>query len=304
MNSNNYTLHEYQYADELFDMLSPTKIKSKGEMINLKFRGHANSEWKLIPSALRPGFQSNSNLLGQIRNITDAIANEINNLSSFAHACDSVGIAIPNDSTIFRDEVLTLTSIYNSVYLSDPNLWPGQRVYEIMAMAQHHGVATRLLDWSDSPYVAAYFAASGALKNMMDNDWNKQKLTIWVVRIPLVDHDQKLKFIRVPGSVSKNLSSQRGVFSIHPIYSYTDNFTESLGLEQLNLSEQGIDFFKMTLPATESVRLLHLCSMAGFTAATIFPSADGAGMYVNEDLLKKKAIQKLNIRHDGTKYED
>ncbi|ADD78312.1 Hypothetical Protein PANA_3145 [Pantoea ananatis LMG 20103] len=304
MSSIDYTVHEFQSADDLFNMLSPTNIKSKGEMISLKFRGHANSDWKLIPSALRPGFHLNSSLLGKILNIRDVIVNEVITLNMFAHACDRVGISIPNDSTMFRDEALNPTSIFNQTFLTHPELWPGQRFYEIMAMAQHHGVATRLLDWSESPYVAAYFSASGALLNMEDSEWDKQRLAIWVVRTPLADNLQKLKFIKVPGSVSKHLSSQRGMFSIHPMDSYSDNLTDTLGLEELGLAEQGIDFYKLTLPTTESIRLLYLCSMAGFTAASLFPSADGAGRSVNEELLKKKAIKKLNLNFDGSKHEN
>jgi hypothetical protein len=57
-----------------------------------------------------------------------------------------------------------------------------------LMVLRHHGVPTRLLDWSKSPYVAAYFAAS-------DNDKEGE---IWTFDEPLYEEKGKQQWVQCP----------------------------------------------------------------------------------------------------------
>ena len=92
-----------------------------------------------------------------------------------------------------------------------------QSAFEWLAVAQHHGLPTRLLDWTDSLLVAAWFAVEPGGARDYDS-------AIWVARgIPSIELDSDrdpLALAEVlcyrPPHISPRISAQSSVFVLCP----------------------------------------------------------------------------------------
>lgn len=134
------------------------------------FRGQRSSKWDLIPSIFRSDITEKWILprKGERVDYIEFCKREFRIIANFVKLSDSVGLKVPTESYKFRSRDTK----------KDANFPPKENI-EIWAIAQHHGIPTRLLDFSHNGLYATYFAAPDAFVN---KDFEGD-LAVWAVNI-------------------------------------------------------------------------------------------------------------------------
>lgn len=91
--------------------------------------------------------------------------------------------------------------------------------WDWLALAQHYGLPTRLLDWTTNPLVAAFFAVASGLAEEPAFIYAHQVTEADLIDTEKVIDPFKIKqvgFLLPDRSVAR-IASQRGLFSVHPM---------------------------------------------------------------------------------------
>jgi len=132
--------------DEFWNVISPTGDLFGRPYSKFIFRGQGNGDWELVPKIVREDIIAEYKR-GMLKSLSDHPGHfffEWILLHSFILHCDDRGLAIPGDSMEFR-KYFEQNNIAG-LHAMNTKLWPEERVVPLMALAQHHGLPTRLLD--------------------------------------------------------------------------------------------------------------------------------------------------------------
>ena len=153
----------------------------------------------------------------------------------------------------------------------------GKSDLDLLAIAQHHGMATRLLDWSTNPLVALWFACSEFATS------ESAHLSIYkgatdVILNPGAESDPfcyAVTRIFQPAHNNARVVAQSGWFSIHPFYAQ---------LEFKALDEDVIHFlwvYHLEIPAAEKISIISYLDILGINHRSLFPDIDGLCRHIS-----------------------
>jgi hypothetical protein len=150
-------------------------------------------------------------------------------------------------------------------------------------LAQHHGYPTPILDWTHSPFVAAYFAFKDLRRNNLEAD---QKVRILILDAREWNKNERAQVL-MPGFLHMTMLEPLATNNPRALpqqsISSVTNIDDLEGYLSGGEKQTGRSFLRaIDLPVSERQVVMQELALMGITAGSLFPGLDGACLQLKE----------------------
>jgi hypothetical protein len=206
------------------------------------------------------------------------------------------GVSPPHGKAELEEHILRNFIRYSRPFFGGPPVSD----WEVLITAQHHGLPTRLLDWTYSPMVAAHFATVGggpdADRAVWRLDWKavhrffqlpdralliqdlegifgqERPFTPWTLFEPRT-RERRFACMIEPPTLDARIATQAATFTLCSDNGQSfDQFLESIGLRSA--------LTRYVIPARERSRLRDQLDLVSVDERRLFPDLDGLAAYL------------------------
>jgi len=172
-----------------------------------------------------------------------------------------------------------------------------ERFYEFLGLLQHHGFPTPLLDWTQSPYIAAYFAFRD-VDDYLDPEYPYVKVYVFnymkfedILKEDIIHYeigDEKKKVLKVVKPISKynpRVVPQQGIYTFTNINNIEDFINKN---ESMKTLKDILIIIKLSVE--ERPKVMKELDLMGINEMTLFPGLDGVCRNLKEMVFSRDRV--------------